>query len=86
MESAEGEVLRRITFNDSMRLPRSTRNAGSTTIALSAESMTTALAAMPTERRKYIGKTNSPVMASVTVIALNRMVRPALVTVAMIAA
>ena len=51
-ESADGGVFRRMMGSDSMRLPSSASIAGSTMIAVSAERMTVALAAMPTERRK----------------------------------
>ena len=51
-ESADGGVFRRMMASESMRLPSSASIAGSTMIALNADSTTVALAAMPTERRK----------------------------------
>ncbi len=51
-ESADSGVLRRMMASESMRLPSIASIAGSTMIALNADRMTVALAAMPTERRK----------------------------------
>src|SRR5690349_320624 len=85
-ESADGGVLRRMMPSESMRLPNSDSIAGSTMIALKADSMTVALAAMPTERRNDVGNTSSDIIARVTVAALKMIVRPAVATVATIAA
>src|SRR5690348_5932768 len=84
-ESADSGVFRRMMASESMRFPSSASIAGSTMIALNADRTTVALAAMPTERRKYVGNTSSDNIASVTVAALKMMVRPAVATVATIA-
>ena len=51
-ESAEIGALRRTTASASIRRPSRARSAGTTTMALKADSMTTALPVTPTERRK----------------------------------
>lgn len=51
-ESADNAVLRRMIDSESTRLPSRASIAGSTMIALSADSKTAAVAANPTERRK----------------------------------
>src|SRR6476646_6714604 len=83
-ESADGGVLRRMIASESMRFPSSASIAGSTMIALNAERMTVALAAIPTERRNDVGNTSSDIIARVTVAALKMIVRPAVATVATI--
>jgi hypothetical protein len=51
-ESAERGALRRMTASESMRLPNRANSAGKTTIALSADRITTALAVRAVDRRK----------------------------------
>ena len=51
-ESAERGTFRRMTASESIRFPSRASSAGNTTIALSADRITTALAVSAVDRRK----------------------------------